>query len=167
MPPKRHKTLPISRYYIIRRGLQGWNWCKKSFFAQEMQLELRISHNPPLKLGCINGHAICTYFVGKYGRLLKHSTLECIFLYVGIQSFATKPELLQGLLRLQITTAPPWYFPSIILSCLSPWLRPPITNPSTVKLPLSIQWTPAAQCCLLGGISSLLAPSPSPCYLLG
>jgi hypothetical protein len=40
-----------------------------------------------------------------------------------------------------------------------PRLRPPITNPSTVKLP-SIQWTPAPQSCLPGGISSLLAPSP-------
>ncbi len=63
--------------------------------------------------------------------------------------------------------APLWCFPPIIQSCLPPRLRPPITNPSTVKLPLSILWTPLAQCCLPGSISSLLAPSPPPCYLLG
>jgi hypothetical protein len=57
-------------------------------------------------------------------------------------------------------------FSIIIQSCLLPRLRPPIYNPLTIKLPLSIQWTPAAQCCLPGGISSLLAPSPPPCYLL-
>jgi hypothetical protein len=37
----------------------------------------------------------------------------------------------------------------------------PHYNPSTVKLLIFIRWTPAAQCCLPGGISSLLAPSPS------
>jgi hypothetical protein len=45
----------------------------------------------------------------------------------------------------------------------SPRLRPLINNPSTVKLPLSIQWVPTPQSCLPSGISSLLAPSP-PCY---
>jgi hypothetical protein len=65
-----------------------------------------------------------------------------------------------------ITTAPPWCFLPIIQSSLPPRLWPPINNASTVKLPLSIQWTPATKCCLPGSISSLLAPSPSSCYLL-
>ena len=73
---------------------------------------------------------------------------------------------IQKLLRLRITRAPPWYFQTIIQSCLLPWLWPPITNPLTVKLPLSIQWTLALQSCLPGGISSLLAPSP-PRYCAG
>jgi hypothetical protein len=68
--------------------------------------------------------------------------------------------------QLRITRAPPWCFPPIIQSCLLPRLWPPINNPSTVKLPLSIQLTPTAQCCLPSGISSLLAPSLPPCYLL-
>jgi hypothetical protein len=114
----------------------------------------------PLKLGCLNGHALCTYFIGKYGRLFKHSTLKYTFLYIGIQNFVTNPKLVRGLLRLQVSRAPPWYFPPINQSCLLPSLRPPITNPSSVKPPLSIQWTPVPQCCLPGSISSLLAPSP-------
>jgi hypothetical protein len=57
-------------------------------------------------------------------------------------------------------------FSVIIQSCLPPRLRPPINNPSTVKLPLSIRGTPTTQCCLPGVISSLLAPSLPPCYLL-
>jgi hypothetical protein len=69
--------------------------------------------------------------------------------------------------QLRITRAPPWCFPPIIQSCLLPRLWPPIDNPLTVYLPLSIQWTPIAQCCLPGGISSLMTPSPPPCYLLG
>jgi hypothetical protein len=32
-----------------------------------------------LKFGSLNGHAICTYFVGKYGRLLEDSTLNASF----------------------------------------------------------------------------------------
>ncbi len=86
---------------------------------------------------------------------------------MGIKILWTKPKLLQGLLRLQLIRAPPWCFLPIIQSCLPPRLQPPINNPSTVKLPSSIQWTPTTQCCLSGGISSLLAPSPPPCYLLG
>ncbi len=108
-----------------------------------------------LKLGCLNGHALRTYFIGKYGRLFKHSILKCFW-------FVTNPKLVRGLLRLQVSRASPWYFPPISQSCPLPRLRPPITNPSTVKPPLSIQWTTAPQCCLPGGISSLLTPSPSP-----
>ncbi len=66
-----------------------------------------------------------------------------------------------------INRAPPWYFPQIMQSCLSPRLQPPINNPLTVKLSLSIPWTPTAQCCLPSVISSLLEPSPPPCCLLG
>ncbi len=68
----------------------------------------------------------------------------------------TEPELLWGLLR---PRAPPWYFPPKNQSCLPPKIRPPITNPSTVKFPLTIQWTPTAQFFLPSGISSLTAPS--------
>ncbi len=78
-----------------------------------------------------------------------------------------KAKTLPRASQLRITRAPLWCFPPKICSCLPPRLRPSITNPPKVKLPLSIQWTPAAQCCLSGGISSLLAPSPPPCYSLG
>jgi hypothetical protein len=75
-------------------------------------------HVDPLKLGCLNGHALCTYFVGKYGRSFKHSTLKCFRRW-------KNPKLVQGLLRLQISRAPPWYFLPTNQSCLSPRLRPP------------------------------------------
>jgi hypothetical protein len=118
----------------------------------------RKSPGSPLKLGCLNRQALCTYFVGTYGRSLKQK--KCFRRW-------TKPKLLRVLLRLRITRAPPWCFLPIIQSCFPPRLWPPINNPPAVKLPLSIQWTPTAQCCLPGGISSLLAPSPLPCHLLG
>ncbi len=105
-------------------------------------------------------------FVSIRGLIETLDAINVIFLR-GNLNFVDKPKLLWVLLRLQITRAPPWCFPPIIQSCLPPWLRPPINNPSTVKLPLSIQWTPTAQCCLPGGNSSLLAPFPPPCYLLG
>ncbi len=34
-----------------------------------------------LKLGCFKRHALCNYFVGKYGRLFKHSTIMQLFLH--------------------------------------------------------------------------------------
>jgi hypothetical protein len=111
------------------------------------------AYGDPLKHGYLNGHALCTYFVGKYGRSFKHSTLKCF-------RRVTNPKLIRELLRLQVSRALPWYFPPINQSCLLPRLRSPFTNPSTVKPPLSFQWMPAPQCRLLGGISSLLAPSP-------
>jgi hypothetical protein len=83
-------------------------------------------------------------------------------MFLAVNKTKTPPRASQ----LRITRALPWCFPPIIQSCLPPRLRPPIDNSSTVKLPLSIQWTRAAQCRLPGGISSLLAPSPPPCYLL-
>jgi hypothetical protein len=87
-----------------------------------------------------------------FRRLLSNSTL-LVFLPLA------EPKLLQGLLR---PRAPPWYFLPKIQSCQPPRICPPITNPLTVKLPLSIQWTPATQCCLPSSINSLMAPSP-PC----
>ncbi len=86
---------------------------------------------PSLKLGCLNGHALCTYFIGIYGRSFNHSTMLCFRRW-------TNHKLPQGLLRLQVTRAPPWYFPPINQSCLSPRLWPHITNPLKVKPPLSI-----------------------------
>ncbi len=59
-------------------------------------------------------------------------------------------------LGLQITRAPPWRFPPKIQSRLAPPLRPPIDIPPKVKLLMSIRWTPAPQCRLPSGISSLL-----------
>ncbi len=69
----------------------------------------------------------------------------------------TEPKLLQGLLW---PRAPPWYFLPKIQPCLPPRICPPITNPLTVKLPLSIQWTPTSQWRLFRGISSLMAHPP-------
>ena len=32
----------------------------------------------PLKLSCLNGHALCTYFVGKYGRLFNSLSAKSV-----------------------------------------------------------------------------------------
>ncbi len=54
------------------------------------------------------------------------TTLKCIFSLFKNLHFLTKPKILLGFLRLNITRAPPWYFPPIFQSCLLPRLWPPL-----------------------------------------
>jgi hypothetical protein len=82
------------------------------------------------------------------------------FFLRGNSKLADKAKISPSILSGQITRAPPWCFLSKIQSFLPTRLRPPITNMPKVELPMSIQWTPAPQCCLPGNFSSLLAPSP-------
>ena len=58
-----------------------------------------------------------------------------LFLYVGIQFLATKLKLRRLFFGSFKARAPPWCDPSIIQSCLSPRLQPPIKYPPEVKLP--------------------------------